>query len=504
MRRKLFISKTNYGHKGSALLVVLLVMVVVSLLGMTLLTVTASNFKMTGKERDNQAVYYIAEAGCNYKVNDIKTKIMDIYNSTSTSDDFYRQLEIYFALPTPLKSFEITFGKYPEASISVSKLESISAQQRKYIISSKGTIGKWTRTVKAEMLIEWIPKNNSLPEAFIYGNKFKFAGGSVSGSGATIIVNGDLIAADFNGGSYNGISNIYINGSLSLNGSTVIGSSTQPGDIYINGDLNLDGGAKLYGNIHIAGNLNINNGSINSGKVYVQGIGNLKNGTIPGDINIAGDTSIKDATLNGNIYVGGKLTLDNTPSGTFVVNYIGSLTRPQNYSASILSMCKQVSAIPSIKTFVIPSYTISLKDNIWYANNGYTIGGDFNSDITPYTKILVDNYTSPGWQDAIPGRVVIVSKSDITIGNKVSLTGVLVAPNGTVKFDGASFSGVVISKYGFFFTSGGSTLTAMKLSDFYNNSLDMPFEMSGLSGGGDSSTITYKDLIKNVTATKEN
>jgi Tfp pilus assembly protein PilX len=506
MKRKFVISISNYRRTGSALVFVLLVLMVVSMLGMTLLTVMTSHYKMTVVERDYQAVYYIAEAGVRYKVNDIKTEIINTYNNTSTSDAFFNQLETYLSSPTSLNSFDSTFGKNPEASISVSLSENVSAYERKYNISSEGTIANRIRTVETEMLIKWIPKNNLLPEAFIYGNKFSFSGNSVLGSGATIIVNGNLNTSDFNGGSFNGVSDIYINGDLSLtNGGAAIGSITNPGDIYINGDLNLGGGVALNGDIHIAGDLNITNGSINNGNVYVQGNGNLKNGTIPGDIYIAGDTSIKDATLDGNVYIGGNLTLGYTPKGAFKIVYMGSLTHPSSYETTILSRCTLVSAIPPISTFEIPTYAISLKENDWFTDNGYTIGGNLKKKIIPQdTKVLVDDFTASGWQAALPGYpsyVVIVSKGDIVIGNKESLTGVLIAPNGKVEFGGASFSGVVITKDGFYFTSGGSTLTAMKLSDFFSDLSEVPFEISELGGG--SSIITSEDLIKNVNPIRE-
>ncbi len=497
--------KQMNNHKGSSLIIVIMVLVVVSLIGMGLLSLTTTNFKLSASERDFQAVYYIAEAGINYKFDDIETQIMTIYNGTSTANDFFNQLESYFASPTSLNSFDSAFGKNPKTNISVSLSEIVSAHERKYTVVSEGTIGNQSRAVETDMVVEWIPSTGSLPEAFIYGDKFSFHGNNVFGSGATVIVNGSLQTADFNGGSFTGVSNIYINGNLSLtSGGADIGSNIDPGSIYINGDLNLDGGVGLHGDVYVAGNLNINNGSINNGGVYVQGYANLHNGTIPGNIYVAGNTSIINATLNGNIYTGGNLTFGWTPNGTFMVHHIGSLAHPPSYSAAILSRCTQVSIIPAIPTFEVPSYTITLKDDDWYTDNGYTVGGPINQHPIPQNaKVFADNYTSSGWQAALPGNITIVSKGDIIINDKESLTGVLIAPNGRVVLNqgGSTFSGVVMTKDGFFFTSGGSTLNAMKLSDFYNNPSEMPFEIYGLGGG--VSLITSEDLIKSVDAIRE-
>lgn len=68
--------KFNYfkKEKGSVMVIALLILIVMLILGMALLNVVASNFKLTGAERDFQAVYYIAEAGINRIIHDIGKK----------------------------------------------------------------------------------------------------------------------------------------------------------------------------------------------------------------------------------------------------------------------------------------------------------------------------------------------------------------------------------------------------------------------------------------------
>ncbi|HCW73888.1 MAG TPA: hypothetical protein DHM90_08935 [Clostridiaceae bacterium] len=287
-------------------------------------------------------------------------------------------------------------------------------------------------------------------------------------------------------------------------GGAAIGSVTNPGSIYINGDLNLAGGVALHGDVYVAGNLNISNGSINNGNVYVQGYGELSNGTIPGDIYISGNTKIVNATLSGTVYSGGNLTLGWEPKGTFYVHYMGTLAHPGSFNTTILSRIKKVSSIPSIPTFEIPDYNITLKDDQWYADRGYLVkAGNVSINVIPnnYKLVVANNFnsihhTSPA------GNVIIISKNgDISIKGWRDVTGILIAPEGRVDFEGASFTGIVITKEGFFYTQGGSTLKAKELGDFFPDPSDIPFIVDGI-GAGDS-LITYEDLIKHLYPIRE-
>ncbi|MCB2355924.1 PilX N-terminal domain-containing pilus assembly protein [Clostridium estertheticum] len=182
MRRKLFISKTNYGHRGSALLVVLLVMVVVSLLGMTLLTVTSINFKMTGKERDNQAVYYIAEAGINYEMNEITSNVEGVYNNSTDANDFFSNLETGYLYSTSVNEFEKVLGVTPYAYIKFTgtRLKDITS----YTIESTGNIGNSKRTVWKSFEIKWIPKSGfNIPNdmAIFSNTTIKMTSGIING-----------------------------------------------------------------------------------------------------------------------------------------------------------------------------------------------------------------------------------------------------------------------------------------------------------------------------------
>ncbi|HCW73887.1 MAG TPA: hypothetical protein DHM90_08930, partial [Clostridiaceae bacterium] len=158
MRLLDYVNKRANNQKGFTLVLVLMILLVVSVIGMSLLTVTASNFKFSANERDFQSVYYIAEAGLNYELNDLEGEVVDIYDNSDTAAAFFSQLESHFSSPTLLNSFQETFGKNPEARVTVTLIENISENERKYAITSEGTIGNRIRSAETEIVFQWISK----------------------------------------------------------------------------------------------------------------------------------------------------------------------------------------------------------------------------------------------------------------------------------------------------------------------------------------------------------
>ncbi|WP_431029584.1 pilus assembly PilX N-terminal domain-containing protein [Lysinibacillus sp. LZ02] len=77
-------------NKGYALFLTVLVIFLVSILGLSLLTVTANSNKTTVNERYDQSIYYVAEAGINLEkakitevLEEIYTPLMNVFNSMS-------------------------------------------------------------------------------------------------------------------------------------------------------------------------------------------------------------------------------------------------------------------------------------------------------------------------------------------------------------------------------------------------------------------------------------
>ena len=68
-------------NKGYSLLLTILTIFLVSIIGLSLLTITANSNKITTHERQDQSVYYIAEAGINLEKAKITDILTELYNS---------------------------------------------------------------------------------------------------------------------------------------------------------------------------------------------------------------------------------------------------------------------------------------------------------------------------------------------------------------------------------------------------------------------------------------
>jgi len=293
--------------------------------------------------------------------------------------------------------------------------------------------------VTEEAFINFVIDEN----VFVYGNVLTFSGNNVNGPGATIVITGDLDTNDLNGGASINVSDIYIDGDVTLNGGSAgLGSSVEPGEIYINGSLTLgDGQRNIYG-----------------------------------DVYVAGDFSLKDARIYGNVYVDGDLTLGNTPwiADDARIYYTGNITSPLDYGSDydpdIIAKCIHQDTVPGVE---MPNEEIpSTKSADWYAARNYTPDG---TPLTSNMKVFADSYTSTSGNSA-SNVIIIANNGDITItGGWSTVTGVFFAPNGKLTFSGASLEGVVIARDGFFVTSGGTTVTFKNIEDYITNSTDYPF-----------------------------
>lgn len=281
---------------------------------------------------------------------------------------------------------------------------------------------------------------------FVYGNVLKLgakAGGSsveVTGPRATVVITGGLDTEDLKGNSFIDVSNIYIDGNVTLNdGSNRLGSPTEPGYIVINGDLML-----MKGNMHFYG-----------------------------DIYVNGDCDLAGVTIYDNVYVNGDLTLRReqiTFENNAHVYYTGVAKVLEGVDSSKLEKCTRQTTVP---TFTMPDLEIpSTKSADWYATNNYSPGGTLTSNM----KVFADSYLSDSGSSA-SNVIIIASDGDISITNGWSdkVTGVFFAPKGKVTFNGKSLEGVVIARDGFFVVNGGSEVTFKNIAEYISDPDDYPF-----------------------------
>lgn len=282
---------------------------------------------------------------------------------------------------------------------------------------------------------------------YIYTSEFIFQGNQVNGPDASIIIKGDLLTEHLNGGALNQISDVYVDGDVRLDGGSAgIGSALSPGKVVINGDLSLwNGRRQIFGDVYVNGNVHL-----------------------------------KDAVINGDIYVNGDVELGWTPTlnNNSKIYYTGTITHPTNYRESIL---RNVVKQDRVSIESIPQNTIpSLREDGWFFENGYTdtVNNDQN------VKLFGNNIRLDSHHNSEAGKYVdtftdfiIVSKGDIHIGanswiNKFS--GLLLAPNGKVTFNGSSFEGIVIAKDGFHVNSGGTRVEYRHIDEYIKGLSEFP------------------------------
>ena len=208
---------------GYTLLGVLLIVVVFSILGVSLISLSFNSVKMSTGERDDQSAFYIAESGITesmYKIDEMSNKIYkdirDYYerlpiekkNTYNFKEQFYKKIsEEIINSTTTLESFETNFENKPFAVVTLKRLS--SAYPPQYRIESIGNIGSKRRTVTQDFSISL---EDEKEDSNIPGN----------------------IA-------------VYVNKTINLSGSATIHGNV--GTRANNGSVKLTGGAKVTGEI---------------------------------------------------------------------------------------------------------------------------------------------------------------------------------------------------------------------------------------------------------------
>jgi len=144
--------------KGSALVMVMMALLVLSLLIGAVLTAATANFKTSLDERELQSSYYIAEAGAVYYMQDFKNHVVNCYSTTTTKDLFFEKLEnerlgdsksvLYNTI------FEQEYGTTPKAKITLQRVNELNP--RTYTLVSRGSIDNVSRTVTKTFTVKWL------------------------------------------------------------------------------------------------------------------------------------------------------------------------------------------------------------------------------------------------------------------------------------------------------------------------------------------------------------
>lgn len=79
----------SQNEQGSALVYTLMVLLLLSLLGLSVGMVTVGSYKLSDSNRDYTSAYYIAEAGANQVKSDFTEKVNTIYESSPITKDVF-------------------------------------------------------------------------------------------------------------------------------------------------------------------------------------------------------------------------------------------------------------------------------------------------------------------------------------------------------------------------------------------------------------------------------
>lgn len=181
----------NKNEDGYTLAAVLLIFIIVSILGMSIIALSVHAMKISAKEHDNQSTYYIAESGATYRLAQIevlvdsataeteaflnadpnfaKDPITNEYNESEIAEKFFSYLDPKLVVlndPDPANPsnkydlFEDIKGESPRAELDLEFPPAlvIGEVAKTYIIKSEGIIGEENRTVELPITIEWQPK----------------------------------------------------------------------------------------------------------------------------------------------------------------------------------------------------------------------------------------------------------------------------------------------------------------------------------------------------------
>lgn len=297
-------------QNGFTLIIAIISLAFMSILGMTILSVTTSHSRMVKVDSRSQSSYYIAEAGANHIINELKEGVSEQIKNESR-EEFFKRIEKIFENNKSLKELEEKFEKnnsyQPTVNIDVEITEK-DEDNKGYKIISTGEIGGSKRTVSSIISIGWNKaekeQSSGISEILFKVGKFNFSGSEINAPGKTIVISGQDSNSINNGAKIN-VKNIYFDGNSVMSGQTY-GDKNNPGDIYMHGETNILGsGRVMYGNVHTNGNFTATGGIKIYGDLIVKGNLQLSGGSeIHGNVYVSKSLKISGGTtIHGNVYV---------------------------------------------------------------------------------------------------------------------------------------------------------------------------------------------------------
>ena len=170
-------------EKGSGLVLTLMVLLVLSVLGVSIGTLTLGSYRLSDANRDDTSAYYVAEAGAVAAYEKIQSQVLGAYESNATEGSFYDHVSTIVNDQNGKSSadFGEQFGSEPTAKITTAKNDS-----KTYSITSTGEVDRKKRTVTKEFTVIWViktPGGGGLP--ILPANATLITQGKIEISGGT-------------------------------------------------------------------------------------------------------------------------------------------------------------------------------------------------------------------------------------------------------------------------------------------------------------------------------
>ncbi len=466
-----------------------MVLVVLMVLGASILGLSFNNSFITRGERDDQSVFYIAEAGVNYAL----VKINKIAENNAENIDYKSSTEFFNAVYSEIISaniiedvkkvdFESFQNEKPKIKTLIINKEGSTEE---LVIESTGKIGKKERTVVQKIHVSYEP-TTSLPPGQ--------GGNSDNPSSGNNGTNSSLPTINVPEGTA-----VFVNGTIKMPNGTINGSV----GTNLKGDksVTLDGGASISGNIFVPSgsendalkkpdwmNTTIPIGLKDEGVIELPGFPEFPPYNMPSNITITNGNNKKEVIKNGSLYADNWMT-DNYTLDMTENLHLTNLKVDQNNTLKInvgnedrvivvdnLDVIQgHIQVIGTGKLTFMVSDKINVKGSIGNSSSANQLGIFLQGSTTNKHKevFFSDETQINGSFYAEDANITMTGGGGIkgnilTGGEKVSISGgvkadptMILAPNAEVKLSGGgSVNGAIYADN--FTANGGATVNYKK------------------------------------------
>lgn len=121
-------------EQGSALVYTLMVLLLLSLLGMSVGMVTVGSYRLASETQDSTSAYYIAEAGAETIYRNIESQVSKVYESSSTKNAYVSAINTLVRSVDDkiVENFQNQKNSQPEAHVKIEQ-----TGKMKYIVHAK-------------------------------------------------------------------------------------------------------------------------------------------------------------------------------------------------------------------------------------------------------------------------------------------------------------------------------------------------------------------------------